>query len=126
MIASFPSEMWLDPSWYNFWSSEWGGLVVKITGLIIVVVFGRWGMRKIHERFECDVEAPKNCHRWGHVVHGTGHRACTDHHPHAEPRGAITVEDIHRHHEATGASSSPPPSARPQTKVGSKGRKGAP
>lgn len=95
MIANILSEQWLHPDNYNFWSSEWGGLATKLLlGILIYVVW-----RQIRKHFECDVEAPENCHDWGHVVPGTGHRACHTHHPHAENRGAITPEDILRHHE---------------------------
>ncbi len=91
----FPSELWLDPSWYAFTSSAAGSIVEKvILGLLVYVVW-----RRIRKHYECDVEAPENCHDWGHVVPGTGHRACHAHHPHAEGRGAITADDILRHHE---------------------------
>lgn len=84
---------------YQFWSgvgSDFGELTL-ITGLAI----GFWRTRK---HLECHVEAPKNCHRLGRPVPGTGHRACRLHHPHAQEKGSgITVEDIARHHEESGA-----------------------
>jgi hypothetical protein len=102
-MANILSEQWLHPDNYNFWSSEWGGSLVKIVGLVLIVVFGKWIAKAVRKRFECDVEAPVNCEKWGWPVHGTGHRACHEHHPHAESRGSITQEDILRHHEESGA-----------------------
>jgi len=84
---------------YNFWSgigSDLGELTL-ITG--VAVAF--WRTRK---HLECHVEAPRPCHRIGHPVAGTGHRACRRHHPHAQEKGSgITAEDIARHHEQSGA-----------------------
>lgn len=80
---------------YNWWSgigANFGYLTI-ITGFLL----GAWRTRK---HLECHVEAPKNCHRIGRPVPGTGHRACRLHHPHAEEKGSgITQEDIARHHE---------------------------
>lgn len=84
---------------YNFWSgiaSDFGE-VTLVTGLFVT----GWRIRK---NLVCHVEAPKPCHRIGHPVPGTGHRACRRHHPHAQGRGTgITVEDILREHEQSGA-----------------------
>ena len=102
MLANILSEQWLHPDNYNFWSSEWGSQVGKAFDVFVVVLVVRFLWKRIRTHFECDVEAPENCHNWGHVVPGTGHRACHEHHVHAEPRGAITVEDILKHHEASG------------------------
>lgn len=83
---------------YNFWSGVGSDLgeITLITGLGI----GFWRTRK---HLECHVESPKNCHRIGRPVPGTGHRACRKHHPHASEKGSITMEDIARHHEESGA-----------------------
>ena len=83
---------------YQFWSGIGSdfGQVTLITGLI----FGFWRYKKQHE---CHVESPENCHRFGRPVPGTGHVACRLHHPHAEEKGGITVEDIARHHEESKA-----------------------
>ncbi len=88
---------------YDIMSSEWGGVAVKLIGVAILLLVGRWLWPRIWKHFECDVESPVNCEAWGHVVHGTGHRACHDHNVHTESRGAITAEDILRHHEESGA-----------------------
>jgi hypothetical protein len=85
---------------YNFWSgigSDLGELTL-ITGLLLAL----W---RTHKHLECHVEAPKNCHRWGHLVPGTGHRACRAHHPHATEggNGNITADVILKHHEDSGA-----------------------
>ncbi len=103
MTAVIASAPWNDPSIYNFASSEFGGVAVKVVLAILLWVFGKWAWGKIRKHFECDVESPVNCEAWGHVVHGTGHRACHDHNVHTESRGAITAEDILRHHEESGA-----------------------
>ena len=103
MLANI-NYFWLNPSWYNFMSSEWGGVAVKLVASLIFIVVVRYLWKgHIRPHFECHVEAPENCHEWGHPVPGTGHRACTEHHPHAQERGAITVQDIHRHHEESKA-----------------------
>jgi hypothetical protein len=80
---------------YQFWSgigSDFGQLTL-ITGLLVAI----WRARK---HLECHVEAPKNCHRIGHRVPGTGHYACRKHHPHAQEKGkGTTAADILKHHE---------------------------
>ncbi len=83
---------------YNLWS----GIISDVSEITLLGVFlgAAWRVRK---HFECHVELPKNCHRIGHPVLGTGHRACRRHHPHAETPGAITQADILRHHEQSGA-----------------------
>ena len=84
---------------YAFWSgigSDFGQLTL-ITGLAIAA----WRIRK---HLECQVEAPRNCHRLGRPVPGTGHRACRRHHPHASEKGSgVTAAEILRHHEDSGA-----------------------
>ncbi len=80
---------------YQFWSGIGSDLgeVTLITGLARAF----WRTRR---HLECHVEAPKNCHRIGHPVPGTGHRACRLHHPHAQEKGTqTTAADILRHHE---------------------------
>lgn len=84
---------------YDFWSGIGSdfGQVTLITGL----VFGAWRYKKQHE---CHVETPKNCHRFGRPVPGTGHVACRLHHPHAAERNTgITAGDILKHHDDSGA-----------------------
>ncbi len=84
---------------YNWWSglaSDFGE-VTLISGLAV----GFWRTRR---HLECHVESPKNCHRIGRPVPGTGMRACRLHHPHAAEKGTgITAEDIKAHHEESGA-----------------------
>lgn len=77
--------------WYSGIGSDFGELTL-ITGLMVAF----WRTRK---HLECHVESPKPCHRIGRTVPGTGHRACRAHHPHAQEKGAITQEDILRHHD---------------------------
>lgn len=94
---------------YNWWSGIAGdfGELTLITG--VAVAF--WRTRK---HLECQVEAPKNCHRIGRPVPGTGHRACRLHHPHAQEKGTgITAQDIARHHEESEAKPKPPVKRRP-------------
>ncbi len=112
MIASFPSELWLNPSWYNFWSSEAGGITVKILTVLIALLVLKLIWPRIWKHFECDVEQPENCHRRGHVVAGTGHKACGEHHPHRHDKreSPITAQDILRNHEAAGGGGTSPAS----------------
>jgi hypothetical protein len=88
---------------YNWWSGIASDLgeVTLIGGLVI-------GSRKFKKQHECHVESPVNCKRFGRPVPGTGHIACRKHHPHAEEKGAITVEDILRHHEDSMRTETPP------------------
>lgn len=73
-------------------------------GYIPIILGGLVGFWRIRKHVECHVEAPKNCHRIGRSVPGTGHRACRKHHPHAQEKGTgITAEDILRHHEESRA-----------------------
>lgn len=101
MMASFPSELWLNSSWYAFMSSEAAGILVKVLGLVLLLVVGRLLWPKIWRHFECDVEDPTDCHRRGHPVAGTGHKACGEHHPHRHDRltRPTKAEDILKHHE---------------------------
>jgi hypothetical protein len=98
MIHAFITwrELWdvTDGEGYQWWSGVGSdlGQVTLITGLIV----GFWRVRK---HLECHVESPKNCHRIGRPVAGTGHRACRLHHPNATEKGAITEDTIRWHHE---------------------------
>lgn len=80
---------------YQWWSgvgSDFGEITL-ITGLIVVV----W---RVRNHLECHVESPKNCHRIGRPVYGTGHRACRKHHKYAAEKGSgITEDDIWLHHD---------------------------
>jgi ABC-type nickel/cobalt efflux system permease component RcnA len=87
MIAAAP---WNEPSVYNFTSSEFGGVAVKIVAFILIVVVGRWLWKKVKKHFECHVDS---CEAWGYPVHGTSFRACKPHHPHIDEKGH-TVEEI--------------------------------
>lgn len=83
---------------YQWWSgvgSDFGEATL-ITGLVATAV--GW-----YVHHQCHVEAPRNCRRIGHRVPGTAHFACREHHPHGEVKGAVTVEDILRHHEESNA-----------------------
>jgi hypothetical protein len=49
---------------------------------MIVTALGFSGVLiTIYHHLECHVQAPKNCHRLGHPVPGTPHRACHEHNP---------------------------------------------
>jgi hypothetical protein len=101
------SELWLRPSLYNFFSSEWGGTLFKLLELLLIFVVIRrvvrpWA-RRVHRHMECQVDG---CSRWGHPVPGTGYRAChhEGHNPAVahKPGEAVTVEHIRMaHHSAT-------------------------
>ena len=97
-------EQWTNPVYYNFWSSEWGSLLIKVVEVAAILLVGRWLWPKVWHHFECDVEAPTNCHRRGHPVHGTGHKACGEHHQfrHDKRVSPTTAEDIAEHHKQAG------------------------
>ncbi len=87
------SELWLRPSLYNLFSSEWGGLLFKVLYAFLIFVLYRaflkpWLLR-IHHHLECEVPG---CSKWGTPVHGTSHRACHEHHPHLDPAGHSAEE----------------------------------
>jgi|SRR5208282_1733294 len=109
----FPQYL-LEPYWgwgYQFWSGI--GSDIQEFALPITFLVVGWRIYKGYwKHVECHIESPVPCHKYGHPVPGTGHRACTDHHMHAESRGlehddgsppGIRVEDITRHHEESGA-----------------------
>ncbi len=99
-MSSILSEQWLHPDNYNFWSSEWGGVTVKILTILVAVLVVKLLWPRIWRHFECDVEIPENCHRRGYTVPGTGHKACKTHHRHASEEGSgITQEQIWQHHD---------------------------
>jgi hypothetical protein len=102
MLADI-NHYWLNPSWYNFMSSEFGGIAVKLVGLLIFGMFVRWLHQKVHAHLECHVEG---CSAIGHPVHGTSHRACKPHHPHLDEEGHSAKEIAHaaRHGHNPGGS----------------------
>jgi len=55
----------------------------------------------VYRHWECHVGG---CHRPGHPVHGTSHRACGKHHPHMRPK--LTAEDIAKDAKAAHAAES--------------------
>lgn len=72
---------------------------VEILGVTVLVSLAVAAFR----HFNCHVNSPHFCWRFGHPVEGTHYRACGKHHP-KRPR-KITAEHIaHAHREA-----SPPP-----------------
>lgn len=93
VVVGNVNYLWLNSSWYAFMSSEWGGIVVKAVGLVLLGFVGKWLHRKVHAHLECHVES---CNNWGHVVAGpngpTSYRACKEHSPHHEQ--PITAEHI--------------------------------
>jgi hypothetical protein len=96
MIIAGISYLWTNPDAYNFASSEWGGLVFKIFYAIVLIVFVRWLIkpltRKINSHMQCEVP---ECKKWGHIIYGTSHRACREHHPHLSPDGHTPEEMAH-------------------------------
>ena len=101
MWPQFLHEQWTNPVYYNFWSSEAGGLVVSVGKILGLLIFLRVLWPRIWKHFECDVEAPNNCHRRGYRVGTTGHKACGEHHPdrHDKTTTPTTADDILYHHE---------------------------
>jgi hypothetical protein len=105
MVLAFAhdfSHYIFEPLWgwgYQFWS----GIGSDLGELVLITGLGTFFWR-VKKKTECHVEAPKNCHRFGYPVPGTGHRACRKHHPHAAEKGSgITAADIAAHHEESGA-----------------------
>jgi hypothetical protein len=94
------SEQWLDPSNYNFWSCAYGETLFAALKVLVLLAVLRLVWPKIWKHFECDVEAPANCHRRGYRVGTTGHKACGAHHPdrHDKTVSPTTAEDILREH----------------------------
>jgi len=62
--------------------------------------------------FNCHVNSPHFCWRFGHQVEGTHYRACTKHHP-KRPR-KITAEHIAQARE----DACPPPAGAPRAAAG--------
>lgn len=77
--------LWTDPSTYNFFSSVFGELVIKIPLAI-------WFLH----HFECNVTG---CHKVGHKVSGTSFRACKKHHPKLKYKEETTAEEIAEAHK---------------------------
>lgn len=100
MLAGI-SWLWTNPTSYNLWSSEWGGLIFKTFYLFLVVVIAKWLLqpvaRRVHAHLECHVDG---CTRLGYPVHRTGYRACHEHHPAVvhKPGEPITAEHIAEAH----------------------------
>lgn len=66
---------------------------VELLTIITLVAF----LATAFKHFNCHVNAPHFCWRFGHPVVGTSFRACHKHHPKREKK--VTAEDIKRHHE---------------------------
>lgn len=106
LLASQTSLSWywlwhpLQGPGYQFWSGI-GSDIAEITLISALLA----GFYKTYRHLECHVESPKACHRIGHLVPGTGHRACTKHHPHSDERGSgkITEKSIRECHEVSRA-----------------------
>ena len=101
MLANIISEQWLHPDNYNFWSSEAGGITIKVLTILLLGLALKLVWPRIWRHFECDVESPNNCHRRGHPVPGTGHKACGEHNPlrHDKAKSPTTADDILKHHD---------------------------
>jgi hypothetical protein len=94
------------PTWHEFWHPlegvgyQWHSGVEGNFGELVLIGTLLVSLWRVRKHLECHVESPKNCHRIGRPVPGTGHRACRLHHPHASEKGTcVTAEDIARHHE---------------------------
>lgn len=77
---SHVSWLWTNPASYNFFSSVFGELALKVPLILIA-----------YKHVNCDV---RRCWRLGHPVEGTGHRACRRHHPNMRSSGTITPDII--------------------------------
>jgi hypothetical protein len=74
---------------YNWWSgiaADFGE--IALFGILIT------GFR----HFNCHVNSPHFCWRFGHPVVGTSFRACKRHHPGRESSGKVTAEHINHAH----------------------------
>jgi hypothetical protein len=97
------SWLWTNPVSYNFWSSGWGETLLEIFKLGILFLLLRplyqRISRRVHMHLDCHIDG---CERIGHPVHGTGYRACHEHHPAVAhtPGEAITAEHIAQAHAA--------------------------
>lgn len=91
------TDQWLSPGPYNFWSSGWGESALEIIKLGILFLLLRPAYRRLTRRLECHVDG---CSSIGHPVHGTGYRACHNHHPAVahQPGEAVTAEHIAQAH----------------------------
>jgi hypothetical protein len=91
------SWLWTNPVSYNFWSSGWGESLLEIIKLGILFLLLRPAYRRATKHLECHVDG---CTHVGHPVHGTGYRACHDHHPAVahEPGEAVTAAHIAQAH----------------------------
>ena len=58
------------------------------------------GIVTLFRHFNCHVNSPRFCLRYGHPVVGTSYRACNKHHPHRT--GSTSEADILKRHEETG------------------------
>ena len=68
-----------------------GTLAVMITSLGFVGV-----LVTAFKHFNCHVNSPYFCWRFGHAVPGTSFRACHAHHPDRETGGEVTAAHIHQ------------------------------
>ena len=91
------SWLWTNPASYNFWSCAWGEHLFDALALLALYLLLRPVFRRVEKHFECHVD---DCSKPGHVVHGTGYRACHDHHPAVahKPGEAITAAHIAEAH----------------------------
>ncbi len=84
--------MILDPlhgDGYQWWSGL-GSDIFILTGIGIAL-----------RHFNCHVNKPRFCWRWGHPVPGTSFRACKKHHPsqYRQPHGQVTAQHISDAHD---------------------------
>jgi hypothetical protein len=79
----------------------WSTSIIEL--LTVVGLFSLIG--GLYKHWECHVGT---CHRLGHPVQGTSHRACWTHHPHLHPN--MTAEDIAKAAKEAEARSGNPPS----------------
>ena len=80
---------------YGFWS----GIGSDFGEVVLLGIFAT-----MFKHFNCHVNSPHFCFRFGHPVPGTSFRACHKHHPGRETGGKVTAAHIleaNRHHEAT-------------------------
>jgi hypothetical protein len=83
------SDLWQNEASYNFLSGP-------LPDITLLAIFGA-GFR----HFNCHVNTPHFCWRFGHVVAGTSFRACKKHHPskYRQPHGKVTAEHIREANE---------------------------
>lgn len=50
----------------------------------------------VFKHFNCHVNSPRFCWRWGHIVPGTSFRACHRHHHERPSSGEVSAEHIEK------------------------------